>query len=85
MVTNRGPYLIESIKCSQDCFVSIVNMFHYKGPEIVVVAWAEEDETEGQILAGGGWWDAKRARGHQWLEFDNQWSLRQVVKSIIIN
>lgn len=53
MVTNRGPYLIESIRCSQDCLVSIVNMFNYKGPEIVVVAWAEKDEAEGRVLA---WW-----------------------------
>lgn len=53
MVTNRGPYLIESIGCCQDCLVSIVNMFNYKGPEIVVVAWAEGGEAEGQILAGG--------------------------------
>lgn len=53
MVTNSGPHLIESIRCNQDCLVSIVNMFNFNGPETVVVAWAEEDEAEGQVLAGG--------------------------------
>lgn len=53
MVTKRGPYLIEGIRCNQDCLVSIVSMFNYNGPEIVVIAWTEEDEAEGQVFKEG--------------------------------
>lgn len=53
MVITRGLYLIGGIRCGQDCLVSIVNMmFIYNGPEIVVFAWAEEDEAEGKVSAG---------------------------------